>query len=363
LNKIILTLILLLMASPVWAVTTLTKTVCIPSGCDYTSLESALNGNEKNLVTSDQTFNVVISGTWATPDTTAVIAHNYTTDATHGVNIYTTGDARHDGRAASVSGRQNYILNPTLTSDGSYALNTSSNTVYITVDGIELIPYQSGTQYMSVIGIYVLSPNAIIKNNIIHDMALNTLNGYNAGILIFRRGQVFNNIIYNVAGWGIYDNDSYGGTIHNIYNNTVYKFATNGHAVPRGINVTNNAGYYAKNNLVISTTSNPCYSIAGGTTTTNGSSDATGTAGLQNLTAANLFVSVTAGSEDLRLKAGAAGIDVGTDLGASYNTDIIGTSRPQGSAWDIGAFEYIASTPTSFGSVLNDSVWNDTVFK
>ena len=37
---------------------------------------------------------------------------------------------------------------------------------------------------------------------------------------------------------------------------------------------------------------------------------------------------------------GAPGQDEGTDLGSSYNTDKLGTSRPQGSGWDMGAYEY-----------------------
>ena len=67
----------------------------------------------------------------------------------------------------------------------------------------------------------------------------------------------------------------------------------------------------------------------------NGSSDASGNSGLQNLTSANLFTNVTAGSEDLHLKAGAAAIDVGTDLSATFTTDIDGTTRSV--PWDIGA--------------------------
>jgi len=47
---------------------------------------------------------------------------------------------------------------------------------------------------------------------------------------------------------------------------------------------------------------------------------------------------------DFRLKSCSAGMDcpvgAGIDLGSSFNTDIIGTARPQGSAWDIGAYEY-----------------------
>lgn len=39
--------------------------------------------------------------------------------------------------------------------------------------------------------------------------------------------------------------------------------------------------------------------------------------------------------------------DAGTDLGSSYNLDILGVARPQGPGWDIGAYEYIVSTRPS----------------
>jgi hypothetical protein len=35
--------------------------------------------------------------------------------------------------------------------------------------------------------------------------------------------------------------------------------------------------------------------------------------------------------------------DKGVNLSSYYTTDFLGTSRPQGAAWDIGAFEYKAS--------------------
>jgi hypothetical protein len=47
---------------------------------------------------------------------------------------------------------------------------------------------------------------------------------------------------------------------------------------------------------------------------------------------------------DFSLKSGSPLIDAGTDLSAVMDSvDIIGTSRPQGDYWDIGAFEFVVS--------------------
>jgi hypothetical protein len=58
---------------------------------------------------------------------------------------------------------------------------------------------------------------------------------------------------------------------------------------------------------------------------------------------------------DYKLVSGSAGIDAGTDLSKYFTTDIIGTTRPQGSAFDRGALENISEinnnpTPT-MGSI------------
>lgn len=81
----------------------------------------------------------------------------------------------------------------------------------------------------------------------------------------------------------------------------------------------------------------------------NLSSDATasGTGSLTSKTAANQFVSIVGGSEDLHLKTGADAIDAGTDLGTTptgVNIDIDGRDRDlQGDTWDMGADEYVAA--------------------
>jgi len=73
-----------------------------------------------------------------------------------------------------------------------------------------------------------------------------------------------------------------------------------------------------------------------------------GTSNQQSKTYANQFVNTTASSGDFKLKSGADCIDNGaTDSSAS--PDIAGTTRPQGSAYDIGCWELVraALTPKS----------------
>lgn len=59
-------------------------------------------------------------------------------------------------------------------------------------------------------------------------------------------------------------------------------------------------------------------------------------------TYANQFVTTTITGADYRLKSGADCVDNGTSSGTP-TTDIIGTIRPQGSAYDIGAWELAAA--------------------
>src|SRR3990167_2105406 len=99
-KKLPLIILFLLFTANCFGATQLLKTVK-PSGGDYTSLEACMNANEQDLVTADKYFDVEIDGTWSSADTTAVTIENYTTDATHYINIYTTATARHLGAWAT----------------------------------------------------------------------------------------------------------------------------------------------------------------------------------------------------------------------------------------------------------------------
>jgi hypothetical protein len=74
------------------------------------------------------------------------------------------------------------------------------------------------------------------------------------------------------------------------------------------------------------------------------SADDVGSNSLINKAAATQFVSITATSEDLHLKAGADCIDAGSDLGSPYDYDIDNVLRS--GTWDIGADELVAAGPS-----------------
>jgi hypothetical protein len=66
-----------------------------------------------------------------------------------------------------------------------------------------------------------------------------------------------------------------------------------------------------------------------------------------------------------KLLSGSAAIDKGTALVSPYNIDYFKTSRPQGSAWDIGAHEFTTGTVTISGDLNGDGkvdIFDYTIF-
>lgn len=89
--------------------------------------------------------------------------------------------------------------------------------------------------------------------------------------------------------------------------------------------------------------------ISGGSATFNFTtcySDISGTSGVTQTTYSNAFENVNDATRDFILKTSSALIDTGTTNGA-ITTDIVGTSRPLGAFYDVGAWEF---TPVSAGA-------------
>jgi hypothetical protein len=108
------------------------------------------------------------------------------------------------------------------------------------------------------------------------------------------------------------------GTNIKIYNNTVYN---NEHI---GISVSGGSGE-VRNNISYG---NGDQNIASGKYTAS-----------NNLTSNANFINASAA--DFRLQSNSPAINAGANLGVNVPTDKDGVSRPQGGAYDIGAYEYV----------------------
>lgn len=321
-KKLIPLLLLLFITSNAWSVTQLKKTV-MPSGGDYTSLEACMNANEQDLTAADKYFDVEIDGDWSGgADTSAVTIHNYTTDATRYINIYTTSAARHNGTAAAVSGRNNYRLSSTATD--SILINCYSD--YTTIDGIEF--YGASTWTSSAINMVTDTADyGTIKNNLIHDRSVDGIFGAGtvAAIRLYyaRHTKIYNNIIYNITGTNgnainlaTDDADTY------IYNNTIYGCTGTGIKVYLTYGVVKNDLSY-----------NNATDFSGGNASSNYNfskdNTAAGANSIHGTTDGKTpdFVNTGAGAEDFHLQSTSDAIDVGVDLSATFTTDIDGQTR------------------------------------
>ena len=166
----------------------------------------------------------------------------------------------------------------------------------------------------------------VIRKNYIHD---NDQGGRGRGGILISSGpnnQVYNNIIANnTSGMQI----AYANAIDNlVYNNTLY-----GHSAV-GIAIFNTASAtQIKNNILFQNN-----------TTINDRGRRTILA--NNLTNDPGFVNALSGN--FSIQRGSAAIDAGETLSV-VNDDYVGTKRPIGSGYDIGALEYVEAVPSPVG--------------
>ena len=142
-----------------------------------------------------------------------------------------------------------------------------------------------------------------------------------------------NCIIYNGGAAGI-ENDGKGGSAV-IQNCTIYNMTGRG--------VHEDKGTYLVQNTVALANGREDFKIKRGRQSHNLSSDdtAAGPGSLNNMLAADQLVSMAPGALDLHIKADADAVDKGFDLSMRFEADADGDRRPVGTAWDIGADEYL----------------------
>lgn len=163
-----------------------------------------------------------------------------------------------------------------------------------------------------------------VRNSVLHHCALKTAS---SAAIILTGGDsnaAYNNILYNNSGHGIIN---MSGTNTHIYNNTVYGGSQTGIYIQSAATNTD-----VRNN------------IAYGNATTQILNEGTGTILSKNLTSDPRFVNVA--TLNFNLQTSSPAINVG-DFLSQVATDIKQTPRPQGGAYDIGAYEVSIGSDTA----------------
>ncbi|HHL39623.1 MAG TPA: hypothetical protein ENJ37_03885 [Deltaproteobacteria bacterium] len=297
------------------------------SGGDYTSLAAWEAGEQRDLVTADE---IAVAECYAFTDTSApvTIAGAWTVDSTRYVHIRVPAPEQHNGGDWS-SGPGGY----TLLRNASWSVCLEVDAPYTKVDGV----YATTTGANSN-GFRVDADN-VVFNRCIAENTSGAPGTSAQGFTWLSAGGANTFAARNCIARGFY---------YNFYP------ATDGTEIS---NCTSYGGEYGvfragnapvvRNTIAVSAKTAP-FEVNGGSwgagTDHNLSDTATATGGANDLTnksAANQFVSVTSGSEDLHLKSTADAVGAGADLSSLFTDDIDGDTRS--APWDMGADEYVSA--------------------
>lgn len=287
---------------------TVVKTVK-SSGGDYSSLSAWEAGQQGDLTVSDT---IQQADCYSFQDTTAVVIDGWTTSATQYVYVRTPSTERHDGKWNTAK---------------YYLTGNNGGTAMLWV--IEEYTRLEGLQVQNTGGLSVNLGAGSPSDQRITESIVRTSAKAGPGIQCSNTSRVQNCVVYD-ASYGIY---VASGTT-SVFNTTI---------VTCNYGILNFATTVAKNVYVGNCSAVEFYN--GPTLTTCANSSATSYSGSTANVAFSTanFVNVTSGSEDLHLVSGSALKDAGTDLSATFTTDIDGQTRT--GTWDIGADEYVVAAP------------------
>jgi hypothetical protein len=208
-------------------------------------------------------------------------------------------------------------------------------------------------------GIYLAASDSLVERNTVYDIN----NGY--GIHVWKNTDTLSgtvvrrNLIYNIASAHGYVVGNQAGTASgNLFYNNVVRSSAGGARV-----YVNSDGNKIFNNTFYSNTT--CIDVESGSAnavvqnnfclsnTTNTVQDSgTGTTADHNVSSTDTSLVVNAAGGDFHLNSGASSlIDQGADLSATFTTDYAGNTRSL--PFDIGAYEFLESCPSTPQQVLN----------
>jgi hypothetical protein len=240
---------------------------------------------------------------------------------------------------------------------GLYNVTVRGNTISFTHSGGTDCSQGSGMDALGQMPLSTHDSNYLIENNVIHDMGCSNGSESSHGMALgaLHSATIRNNVIYNVPGtaWGIVAWTRETGVTPNnqrirIYNNTVY-------GAGGGLAFSDfDDAPVVRNNLLVNVTDSidgnpPRIDSDYNLLSPSGSQLPEGSHSFVLSSTAEIFANPDGG--DFHLVLGSPAIGKGANLYATgFATDISGTPRPQGAAWDIGAYEF---TRRQGGQVTN----------
>jgi hypothetical protein len=295
-----------------------------PSGGDYTTLAAAITGelsanSDLTATGLDGILTISIEDDWSSGvDTSIVNDAGFTQDSTHYLHI-TTDSANKSGTSWDTNKYINsnsfgdiFTINGTYTRVSGLQISNSNSSTGLKFSGSNCLCDSVLCNFSSISfeGIKAEGDDAIIINSIVIGSSVTT------GIAVIGSNAEANNCTVvgcttgiSTSAAGQYLINCYAGNCTTDYGGTLGTLTT-------------------------------CYSEDG--------SRSTSTATYSTST----FTNVTGGSEDLALVSGSGLLENGTNLSSGtfpFNYDIVGTSRPQSTSWDVGASELVVS---SGGSII-----------
>jgi hypothetical protein len=303
-----------------------------------------------DLVAADQSWHIACYAD--APDTTPVLISGWTTSTTRRLRIHTPTEPDQVGarqRHTGVAGTGYVIDLASAAVPTSHAVEIGSD--HVILEGLEITGWENEPMNNSYEGARVAADGVLLDGLIIHDdVHPDTVNPNADGINLNAMQDgwtvtVRNSLVYNISRGGILYQGS-GAPVVVVENTTVVNTGTSGVNADgqAGIHLAESTGPATIRNTISVVTdidSADFFRMNGnwGVSSNNLSSDtsAPGTLSLTGVTAAELFVSATAGAEDFHLLESAPGVDAGVDL-PGFSVDFEGDPRPAGS-WDVGADE------------------------
>ncbi|MCR4275693.1 MAG: peptidoglycan-binding protein, partial [Candidatus Wolfebacteria bacterium] len=290
-----------------------------------------------------------IDGAWTSPDTTVVGINGWTTTSTNYIRIYTTPTARHTGKWDTNKYR--------LIATDSIPIDVYED--YVRLDGLQVQTIDPTANSRNIIVYKSVSAanESWLSNSILRGHMNSTY--LQAGMNVNTENLVLK--VWNVIGYDIYPSTTNGSFLWTYRNQSTGSISIYNSTFIGGYAGLDNPGstpFIVKNTYLggIGTYGRALY--RGITQTTNAASDNTAADASLDDIAVNTtnFTNVTPGSEDFHLPVGSALIDVGTDTSGdtaplNFTDDIDGQTRPWGSAWDIGADEFINTNPNAPASI------------